>query len=237
MAELKQMSCQGCGKIVEYYDGQGLFKCGSCGSIFESLGEGAGGIKPVQITGSTTPTSQQQPYPGSQASFGGWQQPPTAGDAATYQQPQAGYQHTAGQPGFQAGYQQTTAQYQPIPTQPLRAPGSGKAAEFLTFRRFVTPVIIQILFWIGVLFCVVSGILVMTAGSDSYYGSGPSGWQVLVGFIIIILGPLWVRIWCELLILLFRIYDELKQVNYNAWYTSYNTSQLLEADKKSAKEG
>ncbi|MFH0965817.1 MAG: hypothetical protein V2A58_17610 [Planctomycetota bacterium] len=35
-ASLKSMQCESCGGAVEYQDGQGLFKCKYCGSVYES---------------------------------------------------------------------------------------------------------------------------------------------------------------------------------------------------------
>lgn len=231
MANLERMNCQGCGNVVEYYEGQGLFKCGSCGSIYESLGEGGTGVRAIQISGSEPSAPAQQPPPVEPSAQSPWQTPPPlAQDFQDYQQPQPGYQ----QP--QPGYQQPQPGYQQITAPATRAPGSGKAAEFFTFRRFVTPVIIQIIFWLGVLMCIIGGIVIMTGGGSDMYGyGGDEGWRVAVGLVLLILGPLMVRIWCELLILIFRIFDELKQINYNAWYTNYNTSKLISEEKDSNK--
>jgi len=39
--------------------------------------------------------------------------------------------------------------------------------EFLTFRKMITPVIIQVLFWIGVVACVIAAIAnILKAGAD-----------------------------------------------------------------------
>ena len=74
--------------------------------------------------------------------------------------------------------------------------------EFLSFRKFVTPAVIQVIFWLGILGVIAGSIIQMTAG----------GWAVLFGFISLILGSLLVRVWCELIILLFRIYDSLRGI-------------------------
>jgi len=72
--------------------------------------------------------------------------------------------------------------------------------DFLSFRKMITPVIIQVVFWLGVLFCVV-------------YGFGQLlGGQGLMGLVYIIAGPIAVRIYCEMLILLFRIHDALQDI-------------------------
>jgi len=74
--------------------------------------------------------------------------------------------------------------------------------EFLAFRKMITPVIIQVVFWIGVACCVLGGLGVMMQG----------GMQTLVGLIGMLVGILAVRIYCELLILLFRIHDAVLEI-------------------------
>ncbi|MBM3146891.1 MAG: DUF4282 domain-containing protein [Actinobacteria bacterium] len=74
--------------------------------------------------------------------------------------------------------------------------------EFLSFRKFVTPAVIQIVFWLLILANLVWSIIIMTNG----------GWSILIGFIAIFLGALMIRVYCELIILLFRIYDSLRGI-------------------------
>ena len=80
-------------------------------------------------------------------------------------------------------------------------------SDFLAFRTMITPVIIQIVFWIGVVGCVLAGLGAMIVGSR--YG-GPG--SVLYGLFIIVLGPLLVRIYCELLIIFFRMNETLTEI-------------------------
>ena len=78
-----------------------------------------------------------------------------------------------------------------------------KMKDFLFFRKMITPVIIQILFWIGVAFAVIGGIVaIFTTGF--LYGLG-----------MIVLGPVVVRIWTELLIVLFKVNDTLTDIRNN----------------------
>ena len=44
--------------------------------------------------------------------------------------------------------------------------------DFLKFRKMITPIIIQILFWIGVVLCVIVGIGEIVAGIDRPADSG-----------------------------------------------------------------
>ncbi len=81
--------------------------------------------------------------------------------------------------------------------------------EYLTFRKMFTPVAIQVIFWIGVLACVVFGLVSIVNGASARYGGGS---QVLSGIVTLVLGPIAVRIWCELLIVVFRILDTLGEI-------------------------
>lgn len=74
--------------------------------------------------------------------------------------------------------------------------------EFLTFRKMVTPVFIQVVFWLGLVANLGVSIYTMTRG----------GISILLGFLLIFLGSLMVRVYCELVILLFRIYDSLRAI-------------------------
>jgi hypothetical protein len=79
----------------------------------------------------------------------------------------------------------------------------------LTFKKMITPVIIQTLFWVGTGIAVIAGLIGIGSGLSSSYGGGS---QVLAGLLILVLGPVFARIYCELLILLFRTYETLGQI-------------------------
>ena len=86
---------------------------------------------------------------------------------------------------------------------------SEKVSDFIKFRAMITPVIIQVLFWVGAVVSVLFGLGIM-ATSFGRYGSG--GLQFLGGFFTMILGPVLVRISCELLILFFRMNENLTEI-------------------------
>jgi len=88
--------------------------------------------------------------------------------------------------------------------------GGGKGVDFLKFRLFITPVFVQILFWIEVVLFLAAGIAIMSISFD--YG-GPSDWQIVTGVFLILLGPVFARVWCERLAVQFRSYEELKSIN------------------------
>jgi len=81
--------------------------------------------------------------------------------------------------------------------------------DFLKFRKMITPTIIQILFWVGVAGAVI-GALVMMGMSFGRYGGGAA--QFLGGLVFLVVGPVMVRIYCELLILIFRMNETLTEI-------------------------
>jgi len=72
--------------------------------------------------------------------------------------------------------------------------------EFLNFRKMLTPMVIQIVFWLAVIMVVIASFGIM------------ANVGVLEGLMMLIVGPLVVRIYCELLIVIFRIHDELVMI-------------------------
>lgn len=83
-------------------------------------------------------------------------------------------------------------------------------SDFLKFKKMITPIIIQILFWIGAAVCVIGGITEIVGGMNTPYGGG--GGIVFMGIILLLLGPILVRVVCELIIVLFNIHDMLATI-------------------------
>ena len=81
-------------------------------------------------------------------------------------------------------------------------------SDFFSFRTMITPVIIQIIFWVGVALCIIFGLGAIFFGSQ--YGNGGIFWGILV----LIFGPLLVRIYCEILIVFFRINETLTEIKH-----------------------
>ena len=81
--------------------------------------------------------------------------------------------------------------------------------EILSFKKMITPVIIQILFWIGIAGVVISALVVMGT-SLGRYGSGVGGF--FGGLVFLVVGPVLVRVYFELLIILFRMNDTLNEI-------------------------
>ena len=83
------------------------------------------------------------------------------------------------------------------------------ASDYLSFRKMITPIIIQAIFWIGVALCVIIGIVRIAQGAGAEYGGGG---MVVSGLLMLILGPRGVRVYCELIIVLFRINETVTDI-------------------------
>ena len=83
--------------------------------------------------------------------------------------------------------------------------------EMFSFDKMITPVIIQVIYILGL---IVNAIAALVALIGSFTTGSATG--ILVGLIvsaaILVLGSLMIRVYCELLILAFKIYDELKAI-------------------------
>jgi hypothetical protein len=85
-------------------------------------------------------------------------------------------------------------------------------SDFWAFRVMVTPVIIQILFWIGAILCfIVGAIMIIYGGTHFQEGQAPYLWK---GLLLFLLGPLGVRVYCEILIIFFRINETLTEIKH-----------------------
>lgn len=93
--------------------------------------------------------------------------------------------------------------------------------NFLSFERMITPIIIKILFWIGLIGSAIGGLVVffsaVIAGiSDGGFGSIVGGFLIglIGGILTFALGALATRIYSELLILAFRINETLTDIKH-----------------------
>lgn len=119
---------------------------------------------------------------------------------------------------------------------PGRRPAENPLTDFLAFRVMILPVIVQVVFWVGSLASVGQGLKLVAAGLEPDAGAAepaprdgerapngadkrpvpPSSFSHYVlasGLALMVLGPLLVRLACELIVVVFRIYDELKYAN------------------------
>jgi len=84
--------------------------------------------------------------------------------------------------------------------------------DFLTFRKMLTPIVIQILFWLGVVACILGGIGAILTGIARIERTPE---LIGIGILAVVFGPLVMRIYCEWLIVLFRINDTLTDIRRN----------------------
>ena len=91
--------------------------------------------------------------------------------------------------------------------------------RFFSFERMITPVIIKILFWIGMVISAIAGIVVFVTGINIAILDGEVTaiifaflLGVLGGILTFVIGALITRIYCELMILAFRINETLTDI-------------------------
>ena len=84
--------------------------------------------------------------------------------------------------------------------------------SLLTFDQMITPKLITVLYWLGLIGVLFSGIATIFV-SNAYDGVFFS--VLIIGLAAIIFGGLGVRISCELIILSFNIYGKLKEIAEN----------------------
>jgi hypothetical protein len=75
--------------------------------------------------------------------------------------------------------------------------------DFLRFETMITPLVIQVIFWLAI--AIIAGIVQIAHG----------GTAIITGILTIIFGPLVARIYCEIVILFFRINDHLRAIQFN----------------------
>ncbi len=73
--------------------------------------------------------------------------------------------------------------------------------DLLSFNRMITPVFIHVIYWIGIVAVILTGLAVVAGGGS-----------ILKGLLAAVLGLIVVRVGCEVLIVLFRINDNLAAI-------------------------
>jgi hypothetical protein len=96
-----------------------------------------------------------------------------------------------------------------MPRRPIRKRGgsSGGVADFLMFRRMAAPYLIMIVFWFGMAATLLGGLAAIGIGI-----SRSDGASIVGGVVVLALGPLAVRLWCEVVIVVFRINETLTDI-------------------------
>jgi predicted Zn finger-like uncharacterized protein len=87
--------------------------------------------------------------------------------------------------------------------------------DFLVFRRMVAPVVVQVLFWVGLAAALLAGGLQFAiALSALYQGAqfGVAARPLLAALACWFVAPVLIRVGCEVLIAFFRVYDLLGEI-------------------------
>ncbi len=82
--------------------------------------------------------------------------------------------------------------------------------DLWAFRTMLTPKIVQIIFWLGAALAVLIGLALGLPALRGAVLRPGRALAVSLGFIIF--GPLAVRIYCEMLVLFFRIHETLTEI-------------------------
>ena len=82
--------------------------------------------------------------------------------------------------------------------------------KFLSFDKMITPIFIKIAFWIGVVFSLIAGVGSLISGMVA---SNFGFMQIMLGLLIILVGPIVVRVYCELLIVLFKMHESMQKMS------------------------
>ena len=90
---------------------------------------------------------------------------------------------------------------QPVENWPVKE--QQRMQDFLSFRRMITPFIVQVLFWLGAFAAIVVGFVLLIQGEDD---------EKYVGLAVLVIGPLILRVYAEMLIVFFRINETLTDI-------------------------
>ena len=82
--------------------------------------------------------------------------------------------------------------------------------QFFSFESFVTPVIIQAVFWIGLIVTILMGAGMISSG---LVGGAEGTPFLFLGLAYILFGPIVVRVYCELLIVIFRLNETVTEIH------------------------
>ena len=92
-----------------------------------------------------------------------------------------------------------------------------KIRSLLNFDKMITPVLIKILFYIGVAASIIGGIIVFFGGLISAFQQNSFGAAIgglIGGPLVVILGILLARVYAELLIVVFQIHENLVAIKH-----------------------
>ena len=85
-------------------------------------------------------------------------------------------------------------------------------SDFTNFDKMLTPVIVQVIFWIGVIASVLLGLIMFFGSLSRPFGSGLGA---VMGLLYMVVGPILTRVYCEVLIIVFKIHENLVDIKHS----------------------
>jgi len=79
--------------------------------------------------------------------------------------------------------------------------------DFFKFDKMFAPTIIKVLFWIGLVFAVLYSLTFIVTGL-----AAGEFIVILVGILALVIGPLAVRLYSEMFIIMFKIHETLEDI-------------------------
>jgi hypothetical protein len=88
-------------------------------------------------------------------------------------------------------------------------PSGFSFRDIFSFEKMLTPYLVRGVFILGSIALILSGLTLIGLGVNARFGGGA---QVFSGILMATLGPLFLRIACEQVLVLFGIYDRLGEI-------------------------
>lgn len=82
----------------------------------------------------------------------------------------------------------------------------GICRKMLNFDTMITPTIIKVIYAVFTSISILYGLSMILGGFTSHLGGG---FKVIMGLFVIVLSPFLTRIWCETMIVIFKINENL----------------------------
>jgi NADH:ubiquinone oxidoreductase subunit 6 (subunit J) len=99
------------------------------------------------------------------------------------------------------------------------APQGFNWKDYFSFKTMITLQIIQIIYIVGAIFITIAALMMMFSRGDSGYPGGPmaffGGGGFFSGLIFLVVGNVALRVWCEIIIVFFRINKTLNNIETN----------------------
>ncbi len=94
--------------------------------------------------------------------------------------------------------------------------------DFLSFKRMITPILIQVVFWLAVIFIILGGLLMIVLGVLQLGRDATGGAVTMIGGLaLMVFGPLVARIYAEILIVIFRMNETLTDISRSTAATEH----------------